>query len=76
MSDYNKYVGMDVHKNTIAVAIAEAGRKQPVSYGIIEKEILSAIPAVVPNKVLPSVRDMGRDDSQEVDRIVDLKVSN
>ena len=36
MSDYSKYVGMDVHKSTIAVAIAEAGRKKPVSYGIIE----------------------------------------
>ena len=36
MSDYSKYVGMDVHKSTIAVAIAESGRKQPVSYGIIE----------------------------------------
>ena len=36
MSDYNKYVGMDVHKSTIAVAIAEAGRGKPVSYGIIE----------------------------------------
>ena len=36
MSEYNKYVGMDVHKSTIAVAIVEAGRKQPVSYGIIE----------------------------------------
>ena len=36
MSDYSKYVGMDVHKSTIAVAIAESGRKQPVSCGIIE----------------------------------------
>lgn len=36
MRDYSKYVGMDVHKNTVAVAIAEAGRKKPVSYGIIE----------------------------------------
>lgn len=36
MSEYNKFVGMDVHKSTIAVAIAEVGRKKPVSYGIIE----------------------------------------
>ena len=36
MSEYSKFVGMDVHKSTIAVAIAESGRKQPVSYGIIE----------------------------------------
>jgi len=36
MNEYTKFVGMDVHKSTIAVAIAEDGRKKPVSYGIIE----------------------------------------
>ena len=35
--DYNTiYVGMDVHKATISVAIAEEGREEPVSLGIIE----------------------------------------
>ena len=36
MNNYTIFVGMDVHKSTVAVAIAEAGRKKPVSYGIIE----------------------------------------
>ena len=36
MEQYNKYVGLDVHKSTIAVAIAVAGRRSPVSWGIIE----------------------------------------
>ena len=30
-----KYVGMDVHKETIAVAIAKEGRGEPVYYGEI-----------------------------------------
>jgi transposase len=30
-----KYVGMDVHKETIAVAIAKEGREEPVYYGEI-----------------------------------------
>ncbi len=35
--DYNTiYVGMDVHKAMISVAIAEEGRGDPVSLGIIE----------------------------------------
>ena len=32
---YGVYVGLDVHKDTIAVAIAEAGRSAPVSWGEI-----------------------------------------
>jgi transposase len=39
MSEYSRFVGMDVHKSTVAVAIAEAGRKNPVSYGIIENSL-------------------------------------
>lgn len=36
MYDYNAYVGLDIHKNTISVAIAEAGRKGECrSYGTI-----------------------------------------
>ncbi len=30
-----KYVGMDVHKETIAVAIAQEGRSEPIYYGEI-----------------------------------------
>lgn len=29
------YVGMDVHKDSIAVAIAEEGHSEPVSLGLI-----------------------------------------
>jgi transposase len=32
---YGVYVGLDVHKDTIAVSIAEAGRSAPVSWGEI-----------------------------------------
>lgn len=28
MREYSKFVGMDVHKSTVAVAIVEAGRKK------------------------------------------------
>ena len=33
---YSKYVGMDVHKETIAVGVADAGREAPRYYGEIE----------------------------------------
>lgn len=36
MNEYSKYIGLDVHKSTITVAIAPAGRARPVSYGIIQ----------------------------------------
>ena len=35
MSNYSKYLGLDVHKDTISVAIAEEGREEPRSYGKI-----------------------------------------
>ena len=31
-----KYVGMDVHKQTIAIGVADAGREAPRYYGEIE----------------------------------------
>lgn len=34
-AEYGVYVGLDVHKDTIAVAIAAAGRSAPVSWGEI-----------------------------------------
>jgi len=37
-----KYVGLDVHKETIAVAIAQEGRGEPVYYG----EILNSAGAI------------------------------
>ena len=36
MRDCTKFVGLDVHKSTIAVAIADGDRMPPVSYGLIE----------------------------------------
>ncbi len=35
MSEYSAYVGLDVHKDTISVAIAFPGREQPVFRGVI-----------------------------------------
>ncbi len=35
MEQYSKYVGLDVHKDSIHVAIAEMSRGTPVSYGRI-----------------------------------------
>lgn len=36
MNEYTKYVGLDVHKETIVVAIATAGRGEAVLYGEID----------------------------------------
>lgn len=36
MRDCTKFVGLDLHKSTITVAIAEGDRRPPVSYGLIE----------------------------------------
>ncbi len=35
MVDYSAYVGLDVHKETIAVAVAVPGREEPVYRGEI-----------------------------------------
>ncbi|MCH8839415.1 MAG: IS110 family transposase [Planctomycetes bacterium] len=35
MSNYSKYLGMDVHKDTISVAIAQEGQQEPRFYGQI-----------------------------------------
>lgn len=36
MKEFSKYVGLDVHKDTIAVSIADAGRSKARFYGVIE----------------------------------------
>jgi hypothetical protein len=35
MDNFSKYIGLDTHKDSIAVAIAQAGRSKPVYYGEI-----------------------------------------
>jgi transposase len=50
MDQYSKYVGLDVHKEKIMIAIAEAGRRPPLYYGEIantEEAIAKAIRKVV-----------------------------
>lgn len=38
MKKYNAYVGLDVHKETIAVAVARPGREEPFYRGEIRNE--------------------------------------
>ena len=38
MKEYSAYVGLDVHKETISVGIARAGRSQPLYYGEIRND--------------------------------------
>ena len=35
--EHAAYIGLDVHKDTIAIAVAEPGREQPVDEGEIAK---------------------------------------
>ena len=35
MREYTKYIGLDVHKDSIAVGIADSGRSAPRAYGQI-----------------------------------------
>ena len=35
MAEYCAYVGLDVHKDTISVAVASPGREDPVFRGVI-----------------------------------------
>ena len=51
MKDCTKYVGLDVHKDTIAVSIADAGRSKARFYGVIEntpQSILTVLKAINP----------------------------
>ncbi len=46
MEEYSVYVGLDVHKETIAVAVAYPGRSKPESLGVIantKKSILNLV---------------------------------
>ena len=38
MEEYDAYIGMDVHKDTITVAVALPGRSQPEPRGMIVNE--------------------------------------
>lgn len=52
MEEYSGYVGLDVHKDTIAVAVAYPGREKPMSLGIIrntKKSVLKLISKLSPN---------------------------
>ncbi len=46
MEEYSGYVGLDVHKDTIVVAVAYPGRSKPESLGVIantKKSILNLV---------------------------------
>ena len=46
MEEYSGYVGLDVHKETIAVAVAYPGQSKPESLGVIantKKSILNLV---------------------------------
>jgi len=52
MAEFNKYIGLDVHKEKISVAVADQGRRQPRYWGEIEnrpeavKRLLARLSAV------------------------------
>ena len=43
MTEFSAYVGLDVHKDTIAVAVALAGREEPVYRGEIKNRRRSVL---------------------------------
>ena len=45
MEEFSRYVGLDVHKETIAVAMAYPGRSKPESVGVI------AVGSMPPNRL-------------------------
>ncbi len=52
MEEYSVYVGLDVHKETIAVAVAYPGRSKPGSLGVIantKKSILNLVHRLSPD---------------------------
>ena len=52
MSDYGAYVGLDIHKDAVAVAVALPGRKDPTYRGEIKNErksLLRLIASLSPN---------------------------
>ena len=52
MEEYSEYVGLDVHKDTIAVAVASAGQSKPRSLGIIrntKKSVLNLLSKLSPD---------------------------
>ena len=52
MEEYSGYVGLDVHKETIAVAVAYPGRSKPKSLGVIantKKSILNLVHRLSPD---------------------------
>jgi len=69
MKEFSKYVGLDTHKDTIAVAVADAIRGKPRYYGEIANtpgEIHKLVKALCPDgEVLseaPMMRPEQRDD--------------
>ena len=52
MNEYSAYVGLDIHKDAIAVAVALPGRKEPIYRGEIKNErrsLLRVIGSLSPN---------------------------
>ena len=48
MEEYGGYVGLDVHKDTIVVAVAYPGRSKPESLGVIANTKKSILNLVTP----------------------------
>ncbi len=60
MEEYSGYVGLDVHKDTIAVAVAYPGRSKPETLGVIantKKSILNLVHQFIDSRL--TVRRLG-----------------
>ena len=60
MEEYSGHVGLDVHKDTIAVAVAYPGRSKPESLGVIANTKKSICPRTCESRRVEALRQRTR----------------